>query len=152
VADGDHRSKVRRGGLGRAASLARSSFVAWIAILALVLQLGSAPSHNAMASHSEADAVAALGALKALLGPNVALCLHEDGSAPGSPSHDSHGCCDDCALCHAAGHLAALVAASHAIPAIFSSYSHSLSIPADAGIAKPRFAASAQPRAPPISA
>ena len=139
----------RRGGVSR---WMRSSFSAGAAILALVLQLGAAPAPRAMASSAEADAVAALGALSALLGPNVALCLHEDGSAPGSPSHDSHGCCDDCALCHAAGHLAALVAASHAIPAIFSSYSHSLSIPADAGIAKPRFAASAQPRAPPISA
>jgi hypothetical protein len=152
VADGDHRSKVRRAGLGRAASLVRSTFVAWMAILALVLQLGSAPSHNAMASRSEADAVAALGALKALLGPNVALCLHEDGSAPGSPSHDSHGCCQDCALCHSAGHLAALLPPSHAAPAIFARYVAPLRLPEGPNLAKPRFAASAQPRAPPISA
>jgi hypothetical protein len=123
-----------------------------MAILALVLQLGSAPSHNAMASPAEADAIAALGALNALLGPNVALCLHEDGSAPGSPSHDSHSCCDDCALCHAVGHLAALVPASHAAPTIFARPSHALSLPAAAGIARARFAATAQPRAPPISA
>jgi hypothetical protein len=105
-----------------------------------------------MASDGEADAVAALGALTALLGPNVALCLHEDGSAPGSPSHDSHACCVDCALCQHGPHSAAVLPSSHAVPAPLAGASRPLAIPSDPGSARPRRAAFAQPRAPPISA
>jgi hypothetical protein len=130
----------------------RSSFLAWAAILALVLQLGAAPASRAMTSSAEADTVAALGALSALLGPNVALCLHEDGSAPGSPAHRQHDCCVDCTLCQAAGHTAALVPPGAAAPVRFAHYAKLLSVLVAAGGAKPRLTASAQPRAPPISA
>ncbi|WP_158815749.1 DUF2946 family protein [Methylocapsa sp. S129] len=126
--------------------------VAWVAVLALILQLGLAPAPRAMASAGEADAAAALGALSALLGPNVALCLHEDGSAPGSPSHDSHDCCIDCTLCQLTGHAAALVPPNHAVPLGFARIASRLSIPSDARVARPPLVASAQPRAPPISA
>jgi hypothetical protein len=153
VARGDDRAKTGRRGAARAWNARlRSAFFAWIAVLALIVQLGSTPGHRAIADSGQAEAVAALGALEALLGPNVALCLHEDGSAPGSPSHDSHPCCDDCALCHSGGHLAALLPRDHDVPAIFANYSKSLSVPAEAGLAKPQSFAFAQPRAPPISA
>jgi hypothetical protein len=126
--------------------------VAWVAILALVLQLGMAPAHPAMASSAEADAVAALGALSVLLGPNVALCLHEDGSAPGSPSHDQHDCCGDCAPCQSASHAAAIVPPDHAIPVRFAGLAGRLAAFDAPAIAKARSLAFAQPRAPPVSA
>jgi hypothetical protein len=144
----DDRARKRRRGNG-ARRWIRSSFVAWIAVAALVLQLGSAPAHRAMASSSEADAVAALGALSALLGPNVALCLHEDGSAPGAPSHDSHDCCVDCALCQSIGHTAALVPPATAVPVVFAALAERLGVPDAPAIAEPRLVAAAQPRAPP---
>jgi hypothetical protein len=139
----------RRGGVSR---WMRSSFSAWAAILALVLQLGAAPAPRAMASSAEADAVAALGALSALLGPNVALCLHEDGSAPGSPTHGQHDCCIDCALCQAAGHAAALVPPDAFLPTPFAVQTRPLGVANETKLAKPRVPASAQPRAPPLPA
>jgi len=102
-----------------------------------------------MASPGQGEAAAALGALKALLGPNVALCVRDDASPPGSPSHDPHRCCDDCALRQLTGH-SALVPAGEAVPTLFTRYAKPLSVPADARLAKPRVVASAQPRAPPI--
>jgi hypothetical protein len=139
----------RRGGAGR---WIRSSFFAWAAILALVLQLGAAPAPRAMAGSAEADAVAALGALSALLGPNVALCLHEDGSQPGSPGHGQHDCCVDCALCQGAGHVAALVPPAAFLPARFALQATPLGVIDETTLTKLRVSASAQPRAPPLSA
>jgi hypothetical protein len=139
----------RRGGVGR---WIRSSFFAWAAILALVMQLGAAPTSRAMASPAEADAVEALGALSALLGPNVALCLHEDGSAPGSPGHGQHDCCVDCALCQAAGHAAALVPPDAFPPIRFALHATPLGVINETERAPPRVPSSAQPRAPPLSA
>jgi hypothetical protein len=104
-----------------------------------------------MASPGQGQAAAALGALKALLGPNVALCARDDASAPGSPSHDPHKCCDDCALRQLTGH-SALLPAGHAVPVLLMGYAKPLSVPADASLAKARAVASAQPRGPPISA
>jgi hypothetical protein len=130
----------------------RSSFFAWAAVLALVLQLGAAPAPGAMSSSAEADAVAALGALSALLGPNVALCLHEDGSAPGSPAHGQHDCCVDCALCQAAGHAAALVPPDAFLPTPFAVQARPLGVAKETKRTTPRVPASAQPRAPPLPA
>jgi len=113
--------------------------------------MGSGLASRPIASAGEADAVAALGALSALLGPNVALCLHEDGSAPGSPSRDHPSCCDDCALCQHGAHSAVVLPSSHAVPAPLAGSSRPLAIPSDPGAAKPRRVAFAQPRAPPIS-
>ena len=138
----------RRGGSSR---WMRSSFFAWAAILALVLQLGAAPTPRAMASPAEADAVAALGALSALLGPDVALCLHEDGSAPGSLGHGQHDCCIDCALCQATGHAAALVPPDAFLPARFAFQATPLGVINETERARPRVPPSAQPRAPPPS-
>jgi len=104
-----------------------------------------------MAGPSEAEAAAALGALKALLGPNVALCVRDDASAPGSPSHDPHKCCDDCALRQLTGH-SALAPSGHAFPTPFARHAKPLSVPADASLAKAWAVAAAQPRGPPISA
>jgi hypothetical protein len=129
----------------------RSIFVAWIAVLALVVQLASAVQTHAMASAGQAEAAAALGELKALLGPNVALCARDDASAPGSPSRDPHRCCDDCALRQLTGH-SALAPAGHAVPTLVTRYAEPLSVPADARLAKARAVAAAQPRGPPISA
>jgi hypothetical protein len=146
------RSEIQLRRLGRAAaSGVRSTVVAWIAILALIVQLGSSSVPQAMANTGDAEAVAALGALTALLGPNVALCERNDASAPGSPSHDSHHCCDDCALCQLTGHLAGLVPSSHAVPTIFARHVERTDAPEDASAARPRLVSSAQPRAPPIS-
>jgi hypothetical protein len=142
--------RLRR--LGRAAATGfRQAFVAWIAILALVVQLGSAPISPAMADVHDAEAVAALGALTALLGPNVTLCERGDASAPGSPSHNSRHCCDDCALCQLDGHAAALAPSSDAIPLLFAYDAKPLNIPGDVGFSRLRRVAFAQPRAPPIS-
>jgi hypothetical protein len=105
-----------------------------------------------MAGSAEAEAVAALGALSALLGPNVALCLHEDGSAPGSPGHGQHDCCVDCALCQAAGHAAALVPPAAFLPTRFALETRPLDVINEIERAPPRVSASAQPRAPPLSA
>jgi hypothetical protein len=138
----------RRGGASR---WIRSSIFAWAAILALVLQLGAGPAPRAMAGSAESDAVAALGALSALLGPNVALCLHEDGSAPG-PGHGQHDCCVDCALCQAAGHAAALAPPAVFLPTRFALQAMPLGVANETKLTKPLVPASAQPRAPPISA
>jgi hypothetical protein len=104
-----------------------------------------------MAASGQAEAAAALGALKALLGPNVALCVRDDASAPGSPSHEPHKCCDDCALRQLSGH-SALAPADHAVPVLSKGYAEPLDVPADASLAKARAVAAAQPRGPPISA
>jgi hypothetical protein len=119
-------------------------------ILALIVQLGSAQIPQAMAQTGDAEAVAALGALTALLGPNVALCARGDVSSPAAPSHDSHSCCDDCALCQLTAH-AALVPSGHAIAFLFQHNAKPLSVARDSRIAVTRRVASAQPRAPPIS-
>ena len=126
--------------------------MAWLAILAIVLQLGAPSLHPAMAAPAEADAVGAIGALTALLGPNVALCLHEDGSAPGFPAHDQHKCCDDCMLCQHGGFAAALLPPNHAIPAPFASNAKRLFVAAWTRVGKPNDLAFAQPRGPPLSA
>ena len=131
-----------------AGGTARSIYVAWIAILALVAQLAVVQTH-AMASPGPSDAVAALGVLKGLLGPNVALCAHDDASAPGAPSHESHQCCVDCALCHATGPLA-LAPPYPSAPTPFTRGAKPLGVQADAGPAEPRAVAAAQPRGPPV--
>lgn len=146
------KSGMRLRWLGRAAATGfRQAFVAWIAVVALVVQLGSAPMPQAMAGAGDAEAVAALGALTALLGPNAALCQRGDVSAPRSPSHNSHHCCDDCALCQLDGHAAALAPSSGAILLPFANNARPLEIPADAGFSRLQRVAFAQPRAPPIS-
>ena len=134
--------------------LLRSSLVAWLAVVALIVQLGAtaAPPAPGSAQPGETEAVAALGALTALLGPDVALCLHEDGSAPGAPAHDSHHCCDDCALCQHGGLGVALVPHGHAAPLPFARPAGRLAVLADAPRVGPRKTAAAQPRAPPIFA
>jgi len=142
----DRETTVQRRGLARLGSF----FVAWLAALALVVQLGATAAPRTPANAGEA--VAALGALAALLGPNVALCLHEDGSGPGAPAHDPHHCCDDCALCQHGGQAAALVAHGHAVPTPFARPAGRLAVVADARLAGPRRVAAGQPRAPPISA
>jgi len=147
VRGADGESTGRRRGL----ALLRSSLVAWLAVVALIVQLG-APRGPGHAQAGEAEAAAALGALTALLGPDVALCLHEDGSAPGAPSHDPHPCCDDCALCQHGGLAAALVPHGHAAPTPFARPAGRLAVLADADLVGPRRFAAAQPRAPPIFA
>ena len=102
-----------------------------------------------MASPGHADAVAALSALKGLLGPNVALCVRDDASAPGAPSHDPHKCCDDCVLRQLTGHLV-LAPPDQSAPAPFTRYAKLLGVAADASPAKTRAVAAAQPRGPPV--
>ena len=145
----DNRSRSwlrwRRAGRGTA----RSIYVAAIAILALVVQLAAVQSHPMASPGPSSDAAAALGALKGLLGPNVALCAHDDASAPGAPSHKSHQCCVDCALCHATGHLA-LAPPEPPAPAPFASGAKALGVRAGAGPARAGAIAAAQPRGPPV--
>lgn len=133
-----------------AAASLRSALVPWIAIFALILQLGSAPSPQAMGGAGDAEAVAALGALEALLGSNVALCMRSDASAPGSPSHDSHHCCDDCAFCRLTGHAAALLPADSFFLAQSVRFATPLSFPGEVRVGSLRRVAFAQPRAPPV--
>jgi hypothetical protein len=128
----------------------RSIFIAWIAILALVSQLAAAVQTHAMASPAPSEAAAALSALKGLLGPDVALCARDDGSAPVAPANDSHKCCADCALRHAAGHLG-LTPPDLSAPAPFMREAAPLGAPADASPAAGRIVAAAQPRGPPAS-
>ena len=132
-----------------AGGTARSILVAWIAILALVGQLASAVQTHAMASPGPSEAAAALGALKSLLGPNVALCARDEASTPGAPSHDSHKCCEDCALCHATGHLV-LSPPDQSAPAPFTRDAKPLAVGADATPARAWVVAAAQPRGPPV--
>jgi hypothetical protein len=127
----------------------RSAALAWLAVFAILLQVGAGPFHRWEAKAADADALSALGALTAAFGPHVALCLNEDGPGPGTPAHDSHDCCDDCALCQQSGHSAALVPAGHAVPTRTMRALAGPLAPADADAPTPRRAASAQPRAPP---
>jgi hypothetical protein len=129
----------------------RSAFVAWLAVLAVLMQLGSAAQHPAVANPAQSDAVAALDALTALLGPHVVLCEHDDGSAPGSPAHDPRSCCD-CALCQLTGHAAALLPPDTFLTAQFALHGPPLVISNERSLAKPHVVAFAQPRAPPNSA
>ena len=126
--------------------------MAWFAVLAIVLQLGAPSLHRAMAAPGEADAGAALGALTALLGPNVALCLHEDGSAPGSPAHNQHDCCADCVLCQHSASAAALLPPNHGVPAPLAGDAKRFSVASQADVSDLRRVAFAQPRAPPLFA
>jgi hypothetical protein len=130
----------------------RSAFAAWLAIVALVVQLGSPVQPRLMADAGQSDGLAALGALTALLGPNVVLCVHEGGSEPGSPPRDSHHCCDDCALCQLTGHVAALMPPGDFVLAQLARDSRPLRFVMATNFAKPPPVAFAQPRAPPISA
>jgi hypothetical protein len=139
-------STVGRARPGGAAAALRTAIVAWLAIVGLVAQLGASVACPAMAPRT--SEAAALGALKALLGPNVALCAHA-GGAPGAPAQD-HRCCNDCALCHGLAH-AALAPAARAIAFLMSA--RPLTLAAAAVIfSDARVAAAAQPRGPPALA
>ena len=63
---------------------------AWLAIFALAAQIAFAPAVNASEPAAGSDAIAALGVLKSLLGPQVALCIR-DASAP-QPQHAPRHC------------------------------------------------------------
>lgn len=128
----------------------RSALFAWIGVLAVLLQIGAGPVHRAEPRPAAADAQAALGALVAAFGPNVVLCLSEDGS--GSPTHGSHDCCDDCALCHHGGQSAAVLPPSSADPVLYAAPPRPLRVALDAGVDRPRLVLSARPRGPPFSA
>jgi hypothetical protein len=131
----------------------RSAVVAWIAVLAVLVQLGaSAQQHPAMAGAPPSEAAAALSELTALLGPHVALCERDDGSAPSAPSHEQHKCCDDCALCRLAGHAAALMPPDVFSPIPLAREVAPLGVSNERNVAKPRAVLGAQPRAPPIFA
>jgi hypothetical protein len=146
---GKNQSRIKRRRLSGAVRGVQGLFVAWAAIIALVLQVGIATPSQAMAGSDQSDAAATLGALTALLGPNVALCLHEDGSAPGSPSQSPHHCCADCVLSQAAAHSAAIVSTGYAALPLTSRISISLPLVDDSGVGRPRSEVIAQPRARP---
>jgi hypothetical protein len=149
--DGNKRSGTRVRRLsGAATRWIHGSLVAWVAIVALVFQLGSASPQREMAGSGQSDALAALGVLSALLGPNVALCLHEEDSAPGLPSHGPHHCCVDCVVCQSGSHASVLAAdwRDAAMPIARIVRSHGF--PEGRSAAKPRSEMVAQPRAPPV--
>lgn len=139
-----HNSTVGRARPGGAAAALRSAVVAWLAIVALVAQLGAAAACPAMVPTT--NQAAALGALKALLGPNVALCAHAAGK-PGAPAQDHH-CCSDCALCHGLAH-AALAPVVSALALVMSARPVML---AAAIFFDARVTVAAQPRGPPAFA
>jgi hypothetical protein len=146
-----HRPERRwRGSIRARGARAHSIVLTWIAALVIGLQLASAPFHGAIVK--PAEAVGAFGALSALLGPHVALCRHDDGSAPGSPAHDPHDCCDDCAVCAHKGTSAALLPPSHAVPARLARPAKPLSGHSERNVVTAPPVAFAQARAPPIFA
>ena len=92
----------RRG--GGLFSVLRRPFAAWIAALAILVQLtaGAAPTPQ-VASPAESAALA----LSAAIGQTVVLCGKGAGDPAGAPHHGPP-CCNDCTLCHGAGCAAAL--------------------------------------------
>jgi hypothetical protein len=122
---------------------------AWLAVLALVLQLGfGGVSHWAAAGASAAE-LAATG-LSAAVGQEVSLCAEGAGGHSGAPD-PSYPCCDDCALCGFACHSAALapqraaglIAPTRAVAAEFEAGADENALP-------PVFFSTARPRAPPV--
>ncbi len=92
----------RRG--GRLFTVLRRPFAAWIAALAILVQLTAGAAHTPQdASPAESAALA----LSAAIGQTVALCGEGAGGSAGAPHHGAP-CCNDCTLCHAAGCAAAL--------------------------------------------
>jgi hypothetical protein len=149
------RMAIRRVGTQRASGrrgLAplRQPCAAWLAALALVLQLGfGGVSHWAAAGASAAEH--AVTALSAAIGQEVSLCAGGAGG-PGPPG-PSYPCCEDCTLCGFACHSSALAPQHAAAPfgpqriaaAAFRRRQ-------DADAAPPLFQSNGRPRAPPLFA
>jgi hypothetical protein len=144
--------KVRRkrtnGGAG-AASLVRlrGSAFAWVAALALILQIGLSAAHGPT-KVSSAELAAA--ALSAAIGQQVSLCAEGAGGHSGAPDGSSP-CCDDCALCSVGCHLGA--AALQRVATLLAPQSviaEVLTSPVDAPSRPPTFFSSARSRAPPL--
>jgi hypothetical protein len=102
-----------------------------------------------MAYPSDAGASAAIGELRALLGPNVTLCDRDPSSTPGAPSHPSRDCCDDCPLHRFGGASSALVLPIAGFAGPTGVYSERLRISSEPDVVGRRRVAFAQPRAPP---
>jgi hypothetical protein len=144
VTTGGDRSKSSTTQFRRARQRFASALAAFLAVLALVGQLAAAPHRHPMASALPPAAAA----LAAAVGANVALCDHSDSAAPGSPSRDRSDC-DNCPLCQTSGAAAAVAPPAQAFPTPAAHDAAPPRIPESASVAKPRFAAFAQPRAPP---
>jgi hypothetical protein len=139
------RDRTRRAaGAGLLARLRRPA-LAWIAALALVLQIGFSAAH-APASASSAELAAA--ALSTAIGQQVSLCAERGGDHSGAPGH-AFPCCDDCALCGACSPLAP----SQSLAALFAPERPAVGAFAPRGEAEalpPTFFSAARSRAPPL--
>jgi hypothetical protein len=144
------RSKRRSRGISAQAPWIRSRRIVWVAILSVFLQLWGVALPSAMANPADAAASAAIGELRALLGPNAALCERDASSGPAAPSHESHNCCDDCPLCQFSDAPTALVPSHPVFAGPTATVSEPLGVSSDAGILELRRVAFAQPRAPPV--
>jgi hypothetical protein len=122
----------------------RRPFAAWLASLALILQLVASAAHTPQIS-SSADLAAA--ALSAAIGQQVLFCGGANNHAP----RDHAPCCDDCALCHgsncAAGVLPLRLASETAPARVVATR---LNARDREHFAPPFFVAAARPRAPPV--
>jgi hypothetical protein len=139
------RDRTRRAaGVGLLARLRRPA-AAWIAALALVLQIGFSA---AQAPTSAASAELAAAALSAAIGQQVSLCAEPGGDHSGAPGH-AFPCCVDCALCAACCPLAP----SQSLAALFAPERLSVEALAprvEAEARLPTFFSAARSRAPPL--
>ena len=144
-----YQSNRRWRGISAQSSWIRSRRIVWVAILAVFLQLWGVALPSAMAYPGDAAASVAIGELRALLGPNAALC-ERDASAPGAPRHESSNCCDDCPLCQPGSASAALAPPQESFAEPTATCSAPLGASLDVAVVERRRVAFAQPRAPPL--
>ncbi|HEV3043258.1 MAG TPA: DUF2946 family protein [Roseiarcus sp.] len=144
------RERTHASGGGGPARLRRPG-AAWLAALALVLQLGfGGVSHWAAVGASAAEL--AVTALRAAVGREVSLCAEGAGGHSGAPD-PSDPCCDDCALCVFACHSAALAPQREAAPFALRRIAAAASRRReDADATPPLFRSNGRPRAPPLLA
>jgi hypothetical protein len=125
----------------------RHPLVTWLTALLVLIQLGTAAIHLAVAATPSEQAVVALSAA---IGQTVSLCGHsgENGHS-GGPRHSS-SCCDDCPLCRLSHHAEAILperaAPLHALTYLVAALSPRQDPPSLPTI----FFSTAQPRAPPV--
>jgi len=141
---------MRASGARRHSPLAalRRPFAAWFAVLAVIIQLGVAALHPAMAA-AQRDLAAA--ALSAAIGQDVSLCDHPGDDSGGAPAGNGHSCDDDCPLCRIASHAAAILPKPAVSPLVLGAPASTVLIPGRSERAlAPVAHSTARPRAPPI--
>jgi hypothetical protein len=133
----------------RVASL-RSPLTAFLAALALFVQLVDVSYHQARAAALGRSDAAIAAELRATFGDAAALCVQSDDK--GAP-HTPNGCCgDQCTFCRFAAHAAALVAPeASALPIRLDVACRGLGPTPEPGFVSERPAQQNRARAPPLA-